>query len=690
MPYYHRKKFRSGALNTNVDSAKITELRQNFLKAASECRFDIIKENIKYISEYVAAYDFSEVTYDLVKEKIGRMSLEDIFYSAIRGNSKSRGINSTLAYKSWMWKTRKSAYNASAKYILSGKKAASDYRNATKPGFDKEFHNFYMSILPRIKEDSKDEFYNAIYSNKVYLAMEHMLLEEDMRFQDMIMDEIPKDIPDLYPLARRMKRHFVLHVGPTNSGKTYDALEALKKSGKGIYLAPLRLLAYEIYDRLNDAGVMCNMITGEEEIFIEGATHSSATIETVSTTEIYDVAVIDEGQMIGDEQRGGAWTRAILGVCADEIHVCSDESCIDLITAIIEECHDTYEIKKNQRAVPLVFDKSEKFSFPKSVQEKDALIVFSKQSVIAVAAELQQIGIKASMIYGNLPYDVRMNEVKRFVEGETKVVVATDAIGMGLNLPIRRIVFLETRKFDGHVKRPLNVCEIKQIAGRAGRRGIFETGYYTSEYRSQAIKRAVEGSVETISYARMGIPENIIYLDMPLSEILKRWADVEFTSLYEKADLEEDISLCKKLEAVVSDKKLIYDFIMIGFRTSKPFLTDLLLKFAVVEERGGAGMDSRINDLVEAAIVPFDDELDNMKMEELEDLYLIYDLIYAYLRKFDHRDRLGDIIELKRDVSGRIIEYLKTQQLEGKKCHCCGKMLPWNYPYGKCEDCFFV
>ncbi len=689
MYYYHRKA-KSAQKASKEISPEVIEARTACQKALNSAKNDIIKENLKYLGEYVKNYDFSELSYGVVKEKSQRHTIEDIFYSAIKGSSKSKGMNSTLACKAWNWKEHKNAYNGSLRFVLSHLKPASTYKNLSRGGFDKVYHDFYMSILPRIKEEARDIFDNSIYYNKAFLTMEHQLLEEDRLFQGMITDKIPDKIPDLYPLARKMKRHFVFHVGPTNSGKTYDAICALKAAKKGIYLAPLRLLAYEIFDRLNDEGVPCSMITGEEEIFVDGAEHYSATIETVNTAELFDVAVIDEGQMIGDEQRGGAWTRAILGVCADEIHICCDESCVDLITGIIEECEDTYEIKKNQRSVPLVFDKSESFSFPRSVKPKDALIVFSKQSVIAVTAELQRAGIKASMIYGNLPYDVRMNEVKRFVEGETEVVVATDAIGMGLNLPIRRIVFLETRKFDGHTRRTLNVSEIKQIAGRAGRRGIFETGYYTSEYRSQAIRRAVEGSVETISYARMGIPESIIYLDMPLSEILKRWADVEFSSLYEKADLEEDISLCKKLEAVVSDKKLIYDFIMIGFRSSKSFLTDLLLKFAKAQEAGGSGLKNRINDIVEAAIVPFDEDLDAMKLEELEDMYLVYDLIYAYLRKFNHRERLGDIILLKRDISSRIIEYLKTQQLEGRKCHCCGRELAWNYPYAKCEDCFFI
>ncbi len=685
MPYFRRHKHKKNIVQST--GPEVLAARNTFLTILAKQRRNIVKENAKYVAEYVKNYEFDELDYNDVKAKLQRFTLEDQFYKAVKGNPNAKGINSTLCCKAFIWKEKKSAIVATAEFIVNMSPEAAEYRRLSKNGFDKDLHDFYVRILPEIREEAKYCFDNSIYQNRVFLEMEHEILEEDRMFRGMITDRIPDRIPDLYPLARKLKRHFILHVGPTNSGKTYDALEALKAAKKGIYLAPLRLLAYEIYDRLNDAGVPCSMITGEEEIIVDGADHYSATIETASIVEIYDVAVIDEGQMIGEEQRGGAWTRAILGVCADEIHVCSDESCIELITAIIEDCGDTWEIKKNERAVPLVFDK-ERFVFPKSVQEKDALIVFSKQSVIAVAAELQRVGIKASMIYGNLPYDVRMNEVHRFVSGETQVVVATDAIGMGLNLPIRRIVFLETRKFDGHNRRPLNVSEIKQIAGRAGRRGLFETGFYTSEYREKAIKRAVEGSVETISFARMGIPENIIYLDMPLSEILKRWADVEFTNLYEKADLEEDISLCKKLEKVVSDKKLIYDFIMIGFRTGKTFLTELLLRFAVVEEKGGN--EKEINDIVDANIVPFDDELDKMSMEELEDLYLVYDLIYAYLRKFDHRERMEDIILLKRDCSGRIIEFLRTQQLEGRKCRCCGTDLAWNYPYAKCEDCYMI
>ena len=118
--------------------------------------------------------------------------------------------------------------------------------------------------------------------------------------------------------------------------------------------------------------------------------------------------------------------------------------------------------------MPLAFDDRISSDFTKEARRGTAFIVFSRKDVHAVAGELQRKGFRCSVIYGALPYDVRRNEVKRYVNGETDIVVATDAIGMGLNLPIERVIFLTTEKFDGTQQRPLTPTEIKQIAGRAG------------------------------------------------------------------------------------------------------------------------------------------------------------------------------------------------------------------------------
>ncbi|GLE11100.1 hypothetical protein PINS_up023408 [Pythium insidiosum] len=119
----------------------------------------------------------------------------------------------------------------------------------------------------------------------------------------------------LYPLANAMQRRIIYHQGPTNSGKTYQALERLKNAGEdgGLYCGPLRLLALEIYERLNMDGVYTSLVTGQEKKIMPHATHVSCTVEMANINRKWDVAVIDEIQLIGDPQRGWAWTRALFG-----------------------------------------------------------------------------------------------------------------------------------------------------------------------------------------------------------------------------------------------------------------------------------------------------------------------------------------------------------------------------------------
>lgn len=104
-----------------------------------------------------------------------------------------------------------------------------------------------------------------------------------------IQDSTPDDYTTLFPLARKMKRHFVLHIGPTNSGKTYQAVQELMEADSGIYLAPLRLLAYEQYESMNNNGCPCSMITGEERILVPGSFHQSSTIEMMSIRDEWGV-----------------------------------------------------------------------------------------------------------------------------------------------------------------------------------------------------------------------------------------------------------------------------------------------------------------------------------------------------------------------------------------------------------------
>ena len=220
---------------------------------------------------------------------------------------------------------------------------------------------------------------------------------------------------DEYPEARALHRHFTLHIGGTNTGKTYAGFQRLKAARTGVYLAPLRLLALEAQETLLDAGVDCSLTTGEEEDRREEDTHVAATAEKLDLKAVYDVAVIDECQMISDPQRGYAWTRAILGVQAEEVHLCAAPEARDLLIRLIESCGDSYDVEVHKRTTPLV-------CMPHTidythVQPGDALITFSKVGVLSVAEDLRQSGKEPAIIYGALPYSTRRRQMEGFLDG---------------------------------------------------------------------------------------------------------------------------------------------------------------------------------------------------------------------------------------------------------------------------------
>ena len=196
--------------------------------------------------------------------------------------------------------------------------------------------------------------------------------------KDDIKDIILDNPVNEYEEARAMKRHFILHVGETNTGKTYASIERLMEAESGVYLAPLRLLALEIQDKLNSQNIACSLLTGEEEDILNYAYHVSSTIEKLQLGTPYDVCVIDEAQMIADKQRGWAWTRAILGVLAPEIHICMAPEALDIVIKLIKDCNDTYEVIKHTRDTELVFE-DEPFNLNKDVKKGDALVVFGKK-----------------------------------------------------------------------------------------------------------------------------------------------------------------------------------------------------------------------------------------------------------------------------------------------------------------------
>ena len=287
------------------------------------------------------------------------------------------------------------------------------------------------------------------------------------------------------------ERRFEYFVGPTNSGKTHAAIELLRAAESGVYLAPLRLLALEIYERLNDLGTPTSLVTGEERVLHPYAEHVSATVEMIDLSRSFDVAVVDEGQLLEDPQRGWAWTLAIAAVRASRVIICGSEEGLRAAQRLARRLGVSLHVTRFERKNPLRVVPAIGLA---DLRKGDALVGFSRNAVVELQGEVGRRGFSSAAIYGSLSPLVRRREADRFRTGAADVLVATDAIGLGLNLPIRRIVFATLEKYDGVSERLLTPQEIRQIAGRAGRFGIHEEGLVTAlDKRGVALlKRSVE------------------------------------------------------------------------------------------------------------------------------------------------------------------------------------------------------
>ncbi|KAI1377714.1 P-loop containing nucleoside triphosphate hydrolase protein [Hypoxylon crocopeplum] len=276
-----------------------------------------------------------------------------------------------------------------------------------------------------------------------------------------------------FPATRAMQRTIHLHVGPTNSGKTYNALKALENAKSGIFAGPLRLLAHEVYTRFLAKGKKCALITGEEQRIPENEDNyfRSCTVEMTPLNYVVDVAVIDEIQMIGDSERGWAWTQAFLGVQAKEVHLCGEERAVELIQSLCATIGDKCIVTRYERLSPLETMTTSLNSLS-NLEKGDAVIAFSRIGIHSLKKQIEQVtGRRCAMVYGALPPETRAQQAVLFndPDNDYDFLVASDAIGMGLNLEIKRIIFEQTHKRTHTGYRQMTTSEIKQIGGRAGR-----------------------------------------------------------------------------------------------------------------------------------------------------------------------------------------------------------------------------
>lgn len=504
------------------------------------------------------------------------------------------------------------------------------------------------------------------------------------KVRNRILELVPARPEMEFAEVRELRRHFIFHIGPTNSGKTFQALERLKEAACGVYLGPLRLLALEVYERMNEMGVPCTMRTGQECIEEENSRVTASTIEMADFDENYDIAVIDEAQLVADTDRGHSWTKAVLGLRAEEIHICMSPAAEQVICHLVGLCGDDYEVRRYERKTELICE-DRPFVFPDDVREGDALIAFSKKSVLDVAGRLEEAGVSSSVIYGSLPPEIRRRQTRLFNRGKTKVAVATDAIGMGLNLPVRRIVFLQADKFDGISRRPLRTPEIKQIAGRAGRYGIYEKGYVSAmgEQELEYIRERFEAPEEPLTQVNLGFPQVLLDINAPLDELMKIWYSVTPSEPFVKENIDEALYLyeqakkCRNMIDGFENKHLLYRMITcpidikdrkvvaLWLNYCKTWSADVSLERPVLrrEKKGG--------------------------ILQYETYYKQLDLYYQFSHRMQKEIDEEWLAAEREKTEMQIMNYLaKGKQNYIARCRYCGKLLPLGSPFQVCDRCY--
>lgn len=254
-------------------------------------------------------------------------------------------------------------------------------------------------------------------------------------------------------------------LGPTNTGKTHLAVERMCAHSSGMMGFPLRLLAREIYDRvvaIKGANQVA-LITGEERIEPPQARWYCCTVESMPIQREFAFVAIDEAQLGADPERGHIFTDRILHARGrEETMILGSESLRPLIRSLLPDA----EIISRPRFSTLSYAGAKKLS---RLPKRSAIVAFSIEQVYAVAETLRRLRGGAAVVMGALSPRTRNAQVAMFQSGEVDYLVATDAIGMGLNLDVAHVAFVSLSKFDGSRRRRLTVAEMAQIAGRAGR-----------------------------------------------------------------------------------------------------------------------------------------------------------------------------------------------------------------------------
>ncbi|KYJ87244.1 helicase-related protein [Sulfurovum riftiae] len=511
------------------------------------------------------------------------------------------------------------------------------------------------------------------------------LLEKQKREE--LLAKTIRDFKNLYPLARELKRKIIFHVGPTNSGKTYSALKALTEASTGYYLAPLRLLALEGYENLKREGVHVSLITGEEEIIDEESTHISSTIEMMNNAVDVDVCVIDEIQMISDRDRGWAWANALIGAPAKKVILTGSVNALHAVEALCEYLGEELEVIHFERKNELKMMKHPVSM--KKIEPQTAVVAFSRRDVLSLKQQLSE-RYSVSVVYGNLSPEVRREEARRFREGESQILVSTDAIAMGLNLPIKTLLFAKDNKFDGLRRRELLPTEVQQIAGRAGRYGFEEKGYVGAldPNALDTITKAFHAPLPDIELpvSVMASLEHVMLIGEILeteniTTILGFFADnMEFDGPFMAANIDSMLEIAAIVDEYELDLKTRFYLACAPASISSPYIESVFHRYIKQIEAGKKVLYIPPRDL--PAFAQTNDMLLNAE-DRVREISLYLWLSFKFPDIFEDTDKA-----LQARV--RLNNYIENSLRQGhftKKCRKCGKVLDFSYRFSICDSC---
>jgi ATP-dependent RNA helicase SUPV3L1/SUV3 len=511
-----------------------------------------------------------------------------------------------------------------------------------------------------------------------------------------IQDIITSKFDNSIELHTQSDQNIEIFVAPTNAGKTYHALKHLDlvpQGEIGAYYGPLRLLALEVYETLTARGVITSLLTGQEKKMVENSTVIAATCEMFNPAQQYHTVVLDEAQFLGEcDERGAAWTNLLLNVQTKNLLICCAPQALNLLTKLLDLTNRTYKINRLERLTKLSVVKTPgKLT---AIEDNTIVVAFSKNDVLELKDFLDNRGVPASVLYGNLPPEVRQRQMAHFREGITKVLVSTDCVGYGINAPAKTILFTTTEKFDGKGVGPLTPALAAQIAGRAGRFGIFEEGFVSAlsaddlEFLNQTLDTKIPDLVK--AYYSPSIEELEVLSKERLADKLIQWQSLDtipkhLKSIIQPVFLEEKIKLANQLE--LSQEKVL------GLEQAY-----LIINAPVTQMSVNYWLEC-VRRICQGQFVPAPGRLtrDITSRDTLDYAEKLIRECECHLwlgnrRQFRHcfdKITMEEVYENKLDISVKIDRALVDMKICGARfCMSCGEQLPLGSKHRICDNCY--